>query len=60
MTRLNNSDRDVAAEMSEVDLRAQIDLPPLPLDDLFDSPAVRERIGVMISQAMRRNAKPGH
>lgn len=60
MPRSYDSDRDVAAERAEGDLRAQIDLPPLPLDDLFDSPAVRERIGMLISRAMRRDVKAGH
>ena len=60
MARPVDSDRDVAAEVSEADLRAQLDLPPLPLDALFDSPAARDRIGILISQAMRRHVKPGY
>jgi hypothetical protein len=59
MVRPSDSDH-VTARISEADLRAQLDLPPLPLDDVLDSPAVRERIGILISQAMRRGVKPGH
>ena len=60
MARLfEDSDCDQVAEISDVDLRAQLELPPLLLDDLFDNPAVRERIGAMISGAMRRNVRAG-
>ena len=60
MARLfEDSDCDQAAEISDADLRAQLELPPLLLEDLFDNPAVRERIGTMISGAVRRHARPG-
>jgi hypothetical protein len=60
MARLfEDSDCDQAAEISDADLRAQLELPPLLLDDLFDSSLVRERVGLMISQAMRKSARPG-
>lgn len=60
MARLFDSDCDVSASTTEADLRAQIELPPLPLDDLLSDPAVRERIGMLISEAMRRSVKAGY
>ena len=60
MARLfEDSDCDQAAEISDADLRAQLELPPLLLEDLFDNPAVRERIGTMISGAVRRHIRAG-
>jgi hypothetical protein len=60
MARLfEDSDCDQAAEISDADLRAQLELPPLLLEEWFDTPAVRERIGSMISHAVRRNVRVG-
>ena len=62
MARLStNPDRDFSAGYgkAEPDLDRWQAEPPLPLDDLFNDPVIRERIGQLIGSAMRRSVKPG-
>ena len=62
MARLStNPDQDfsVGYEKSAPELDDWREVPPLPLDDLFKDPVVRERIGKLIGSAMRRSGMPG-
>ena len=58
MARLStNPDQDFSAgyEKAQPDLDHWQDEPPLPLHDLFNDPAIRERVGKLIGNAMRRS-----
>ena len=59
MPRLSsNPDRDFSAgygDTSDID-RLMAD-PPLPFDEILDDPIVRERVGKLIGDAMRRLIK---
>ena len=58
MARLpKNPDRDFSAGNGEDDQTWQ-DEPTPPLDDLLNDTAISERIGKLISEAMRRSFKP--
>jgi hypothetical protein len=57
MARLSpNPDRDFSADDEAV--RAQINLPALPFEELFNDPVVRWRFAELISKAMRRPVLP--
>ena len=46
-------DRSAGNGQPELDLDRLLAEPPLPLDDLFDDSAIRDRIGRLIGNAMR-------
>jgi hypothetical protein len=51
-----NPDLDFCAgyEKRDPDIDRLLAEPPLPLDDILDDPIVRERVGKLIGNAMRR------
>ena len=60
MARLTiNPDRDGLAGHGQpkLDLDRLLAEPPLPLDELFDDSAIRDRVGRLIGNAMRPPAK---
>ena len=54
--RLPNPDRDFSAgyDAADFDLEQLLAEPPLLWDDILDDPAIRERVGKLIGNAMRR------
>jgi hypothetical protein len=60
MARLSpNPDRDFSADDdTDEAVRAQINLPALPFEELFNDPVVRWRFAELISKAMRRPVPP--
>jgi hypothetical protein len=51
-----NPDRDFSAgyEKRDPEIERLLAAPPLPWDDILDDPAIRERVGKLIGNAMRR------
>jgi len=51
-----NPDRDFSAgyEKRDPEIERLLAEPPLPWDDILDDPAIRERVGKLIGNAMRR------
>jgi hypothetical protein len=61
MARLSpNPDRDFCAGYGRRDPEIEQALagPPLPWDDILDDPSIRDRVGKLIVDALRRNHKP--
>jgi len=61
MSRLpNNSDRDFSANQSEDDIHADIEelFASQPLDYFFADPIVQKKMGLLITEAMKRPTKP--
>ena len=57
MARLSpNPDRDFSAgyEKRDPEIDRLLAEPPLPLDEILDDPVIRERVGKLIGNAMRR------
>jgi hypothetical protein len=55
MARLSeNPDRDFSAGYVRTDLYRLLDAPPAKLEDVFDTPAIREYIGNLIADAIRK------
>ncbi len=58
MARLSeNPDRDFSAgyEEPKSDLYRLLDEPPARLEDLFDTPAIREHVGKLIASAISKS-----
>ena len=53
----SNPDCDFSAGYGnkELDLRDWRSQPPLPLEELFNDPATRRRVGKLISEAVQRD-----
>ena len=63
MARLSpNPDRDFSAGYEKCDSEVDRLLaePPLPWDDILDDPAIRQRVGKLIGDAMRRIKSDHH
>ena len=54
-----NPDSDFSAGYGnkELELGDWRSAPPLPMDEFFDNPAVRQRVGTLISEAVQRDSR---
>jgi hypothetical protein len=60
MARLSeNPDRDFSAgyDKAESDVHRLLAEPPARLEDVFDSPAIREYVGKLIANTIRKSAQ---